>query len=59
MVAGGGLFPIATINLLSFKRIRDSNFKQFCNLIMKREINTYKKFPYYVMELANIDFGIF
>ena len=33
---GAGLFPIATINVLSLKRIRDSDFKNNF-VIMKKE----------------------
>ena len=42
VVAGGRFFPIATINLLSLKRIRDSGY---CSYEM-REINTFKNCPY-------------
>ena len=41
---GASFFPIVTINLLSLKRIRDSDFKNNF-VIIKREINTFKKFP--------------
>ena len=40
-----GFSPIATINLLSLKRRRDSDFKKNFAILWK-ELNTYKRFPY-------------
>ena len=41
---GAGVFPIKTINWLSLKRRRDSDFETFC-YYEKREINTFENFP--------------
>ena len=40
---GAVFFPIATLNLLNMKSIRDLDFLKEI-VIMKREINTFKKF---------------
>ena len=41
VIAGGfGFFPIASINLLSLNRIRDSDFKN--NFVIIKKINTFK-----------------
>ena len=48
-----GFFFIATINLSSLKRIKDSDLKKNCNY-EKREINTFKKFHLQSFSLGDV-----